>query len=65
MLAFTAAQMVVNEPLLDNIFDGATWVHDLARWSVHVVFIAAIVVMSWLHHKRQNSSNTNENLEMV
>ncbi len=65
VLAFTAAQMVVNEPLLDNIFDGATWVHDLARWSVHVVFIAAIVVMSWLHHKRQNSSNTNENLEMV
>ena len=65
VLAYTAAQMVVNEPLLDNIFDGATWVHDLARWSVHVVFIAAIVVMSWLHHKRQNSSNTNENLEMV
>jgi predicted tellurium resistance membrane protein TerC len=65
VLAFTAAQMVVNEPLLDGIFDGATWVHDLARWSVHVVFIAAIVVLSWLHHKRQNSLNTNENLEMV
>lgn len=65
VLAFTAAQMVVNEPLLDGIFDGATWVHGLARWSVHTVFIAAIVVLSWLHHKRQNSSNTNENLEMV
>ncbi|MEY4318089.1 MAG: hypothetical protein RI902_1897 [Pseudomonadota bacterium] len=65
VLAFTAAQMVVNEPLLDNIFDGATWVHDLARWSVHALFIAAIVVLSWLHHKRQNSSNTTQNLEMV
>lgn len=65
VLAFTAAQMVVNEPLLDNFFDGTTWMHDLARWSVHVVFIAAIVIFSWLHHKRQANENTNENLEMV
>jgi YjbE family integral membrane protein len=65
VLAFTAAQMVVNEPLLDNFFDGTTWMHDLARWSVHVVFIAAIVIFSWLHHKRQANVNTNENLEMV
>lgn len=65
VLAFTAAQMVVNEPLLDNFFDGTTWAHDLARWSVHVVFIAAIVIFSWLHHKRQASLNTTQNLEMV
>ncbi len=65
VLAFTAAQMVVNEPLLDNFFDGTTWAHDLARWSVHAVFIAAIVIFSWLHHKRQANMNTTQNLEMV
>lgn len=65
VLAFTAAQMVVNEPLLDNFFDGTTWAHDLARWSVHAVFMAAIVIFSWLHHKRQANTNTTQNLEMV
>jgi len=65
VLAFTAAQMVVKEPLLDDLFDGATWVHDLARWSVHVAFIAAIVVLSWWQHKRQNNTHSDQQLEMV
>jgi YjbE family integral membrane protein len=65
VLAFTAAQMVVNEQLLDSFFDGTTWVHTVARWSVYVVFVAVIVVISWVQHKRQNNTNTDENLEMV
>lgn len=65
VLAFTAAQMVVKEPLLDDLFDGATWAHDLARWSVHVAFIAAIVVLSWWQHKRQNNTPSDQQLEMV
>ena len=65
VLAFTAAKMVVNEPLLDPVFDGATWLHDVARWSVHVVFIAAIVALSWWHHKRQSHMQSSQNLEMV
>ena len=65
VLAFTAAQMVVNEPLLDVLFDGGTWAHDAARVSVHVIFIAAIAVLSWLHHKRQSAINSSPNLEMV
>ncbi len=65
VLAFTAAQMVVNEQLLDNFFDGTAWPQTLARWSVHVVFVALIVFISWWQHKRQNSVNATENLEMV
>lgn len=65
VLAFTAAQMVVNEPLLDAFFDGDTWIHDAARWSVHVVFIAAIAVMSWWQSRRQNANASSQNLEMV
>ena len=63
VLAFTAAQMVVNEPLLDPLIDGGTWAHDMAKWSVHVVFIAAIGLISWWQHKRQNAAPSQ--LEMV
>lgn len=66
VLAFTAARMVVSEPLLAPIFDGATWAHDVARWSVHVLFIAAIVALSWWQqHKRQHHMQDNPQLEMV
>jgi hypothetical protein len=64
-LAFTAAQMVVNETLLKPIFDGSMWHQDTARWSVHLVFMSLILGMSWLHRKRQVADHTSDNLEMT
>lgn len=65
VLAFTAANMVVSEPLLDTFFDGDTWMHNAARWSVYVVFVSAIAILSWWQSKRQNAANGSEDLEMV
>jgi YjbE family integral membrane protein len=65
VLAFTAAQMVVNEALLNDLFDGTHWHQEAARWGVHVAFVSAIVGISWWRHKRQMSESTSQNLEMV
>lgn len=65
VLAFTAAQMVVNETLLASWFDGSVWHEDVARWSVHLVFMAFIFAMSWLRNKHQPTANARKDLEMV
>ncbi|MFO1218511.1 MAG: TerC family protein [Burkholderiaceae bacterium] len=40
VLAFTAAQMIVSEPLLDAVFDP----HQLARWATHVGLVALVLI---------------------
>jgi predicted tellurium resistance membrane protein TerC len=65
VLAFTSAQMVVNESLLNEFFDGTLWHQEVARWSVHLVFMSAILAVSWLRRKRQNIDNTPQSLEMA
>ena len=65
VLAFTAAQMVVNETFLKEFFDGNVWHEDIARWGVHFVFMSLILVMSWLHHKRQPATTDASDLEMA
>jgi YjbE family integral membrane protein len=65
VLAFTAAQMVVKESLILDIFENNTWNHDLLYWSVHVVFISSIVVLSLINSKRQYKTVATSNLETI
>ena len=65
VLAFTAAQMVVKESLILDIFEDNTWNHDLFYWSVHVVFIVTIVGLSIVNSKRQYKSIAPSNLETI
>ena len=65
VLAFTAAQMVVNESLLNEFFDGTLWHQEAARWSVHLVFIATILLTSWLRRKRGSLDNNAQNLDVA
>jgi len=65
VLAFTAAQMVVKESLILDIFAGNAWNHDLLYWSVHVVFISSIVALSFVNSKRQDKSVATSNLETI
>ena len=44
VLAFTAARMIVGEPLLDALFDP----HAVARWSTYAVCIAGVLGAGWL-----------------
>jgi predicted tellurium resistance membrane protein TerC len=54
VLAFTAAKMVVSEPLLDSFFDApsqAVW-----RWAVYVVAIIAVLGAGWLATKKTSTN---------
>ena len=48
VLAFTAAKMIVGEPLLDPLFDPAGTLHAFARWSTYAVCIAGVLGAGWL-----------------
>jgi predicted tellurium resistance membrane protein TerC len=65
VLAFTSAQMVVNESLFSEFFSGKSWHQEALWWGVHIAFIAAVLGLSWLRKKRQQAQSASENLEMV
>lgn len=44
VLAFTAAKMIIGEPLLDSVFDP----HATARWSTYAVCVAGVLGAGWL-----------------
>ena len=52
VLAFTAASMVVNESLLDHLFDGDTYMHDLARGLTYVLAIGGVLLTGWWTSRR-------------
>lgn len=60
VLAFTAAQMLINEQLLDPWFDGEELVHHLARGFTYVAAIVGVLGLGWLKQKRQENNNKSE-----
>lgn len=65
VLAFTSAQMVVNESLFKEFFSIKLWQQQAVWWGVHLVFVLSIISYSWLRKKRQQAQRDSENLEMV
>jgi predicted tellurium resistance membrane protein TerC len=53
VLAFTAAQMVINEKLLDPVFDGGETINFIARIATYSVAIVGVLGMGWWTSKRQ------------
>ena len=52
VLAYTAAKMVVGEPLLDPLFDPEGIWHDLARKGTYVLAIAGVLGLGWWTTRR-------------
>ena len=48
VLAFTAAQMIVNEKFLDPVFDGGETIHMVARIATYVLAVLGVLGMGWL-----------------
>jgi YjbE family integral membrane protein len=44
VLAFTAAKMIVSEPLLDTLFDAADWPQTAARWGIYGLSILGVLL---------------------
>jgi YjbE family integral membrane protein len=43
VLAFTAAKMVISEPLLDAVFDPPELIHTVARWATYTLAILGVL----------------------
>jgi len=48
VLAFTAAKMIVGEPLLDGVFDQSA----PARWALYAIAITGVLTAGWLQSRR-------------
>ncbi len=48
VLAFTAAKMIVNEPVLDAVFDP----HTAARWMLYGLTVAGVLTAGWWTTRR-------------
>jgi YjbE family integral membrane protein len=44
VLALTAAKMIVNESMLDSLFDGPALPNTAARWATYIVTVAAVLL---------------------
>jgi len=53
VLAFTAAQMVINEKLLDPIFDGGETINLIARGATYAVAIVGVLGLGWWETAQQ------------
>ena len=53
VLAFTAAQMIINEKLLDPLFDGGETINHLARGATYILAIAGVLGTGWLATRKQ------------
>jgi len=55
VLAFTAAKMIVSEPLLDEMFDGS-----VARWAAYATAVGGVLLAGWLRSRKQLASRSGD-----
>lgn len=60
VLAFTAAKMIVGEPLLDAVFDPPEFVHTAARWATYVVAVAGVLGAGWWSTRRHAAQSAEQ-----
>lgn len=53
VLAFTAAKMIVNEPLLDAVFDSPKPLSIAARWATYALAVVGVLAAGWWAARRQ------------
>ncbi|MDP2065151.1 MAG: TerC family protein [Burkholderiaceae bacterium] len=58
VLAFTAAKMIVGEPLLDAVFDPPDLVHTAARWATYAAAVAGVLGAGWWATRRNKLQDT-------
>ncbi|MBI2769283.1 MAG: TerC family protein [Burkholderiales bacterium] len=56
VLAFTAARMIVGEPLLDAVFDPPEVLNTAARYATHVLAVAGVLAAGWWAARRNGEA---------
>lgn len=64
VLAYTAAHMLINEPLLDDYLDGTDTVHQGMRAAIYALGIAGVLGLGWLTARRRKSKLETEEKEL-
>ena len=54
VLAFTAAKMIVSEPLLDTVFNPPELLHTAARWATYAAAVFGVLGAGWWASRRQS-----------
>jgi YjbE family integral membrane protein len=57
VLAFTAAKMIVNEPLLDGLFDPPGTAQAFARWITYALTTGGVLLAGWYVSRRTELSS--------
>jgi YjbE family integral membrane protein len=60
VLAFTAAKMIANEPLLDAVFDSPEPLNIAARWSTYTLAVVGVLAAGWWTARRQQADRDNQ-----
>ncbi|WP_066707165.1 TerC family protein [Curvibacter delicatus] len=60
VLAFTAAKMIVNEPLLDAVFDSPEPLNIAARWTTYAVAVVGVLAGGWWATRRQPNERNSQ-----
>jgi YjbE family integral membrane protein len=58
VLAMTAAKMIVNEPLLDSVFDPPQLVNTAARWGTYGLAVTGVLTAGWWAARRSLQRDT-------
>jgi YjbE family integral membrane protein len=58
VLAFTAAKMIIGEPLLDAVFDPQEFLHTAARWATYAVAVAGVLGAGWWSSRRHTEQES-------
>ena len=57
VLAYTAAKMIIGEPLLDGLFDPPHWGNAIARWTTYAACVAGVLGAGWWAARAARNDN--------
>jgi YjbE family integral membrane protein len=60
VLAFTAAKMIVNEPVLDAVFDSPEPLNIAARWATYALAVVGVLAAGWWAARRQQGDRNGQ-----
>lgn len=65
VLALTAAKMIVNEPLLDSVFDPPQLLNTVARWGTYALAVSGVLAAGWWTARRSGQRGNSSDVQVL
>jgi len=65
VLAFTAAKMIVNEPMLDGFYDPSDLPNTVARWTTYALAVIGVLAAGWRSAHQDQRAGRHERQEQA